>query len=341
MKETAHLEPVGAGRSVSAESGRDKMPGPSRVAEGKLKPGATTPLFRGLLHLRLERSSDTRLRFFQMRFGGGVSDLADRERLFDLPLNAQQARASERGGILGRARRGWNGQDEPDRWGAGHGRSGALHQADQLLEVLALEVTAQTADSSRGGVQLRPDGGVQPVEQVGHQEGLLARCEAQFVVENAVEQHGMEQAVQDIALQGEHRILPGQVNALRPEARGEEVKTLEPFDGQSVEQAGRQLEGLFAEGVSAKEFQGLALFGRRHNGVGRTAMGIADVVADVVNAADIFRGSEQGAVVLADGAADASAKDLVPFAGSGDFTFHRAPKLVDDPDYLAEIGQAV
>src|SRR2546426_10362340 len=160
MKEAARPDQVGTGRSVRQDAGL--KPGATTPLlrgllhlrlvwrqDAGLKPGATTPLLRGLLHLRLERSGDTRLRFFQMRFGGGVSDLAGRERLFDLPLNAEQARASERGGILGRARRRWNGQDDPDRRGACHRGSGALHQPGQLLEVLALEGTAQTADSSR------------------------------------------------------------------------------------------------------------------------------------------------------------------------------------------------
>src|SRR5713101_9301057 len=67
-------------------------------------------------------------------------------------------------------------------------------QADELLQMLALQVATQAGDFCRAAVQFRPDRVVQPVEQIGHCEWCFIWREAEFVVLNPRQGDRIEQA---------------------------------------------------------------------------------------------------------------------------------------------------
>ena len=164
--------------------------------------------------------------------------------------------------------------------------------------MLTLEVAAEAGDFAGAVIQLRPDGTVQAVEKVGHRERFLVRIEAQFVVLDARECDGVEEPVQDRALQIEHRIVPGIIDSGRVEQPINSAQGGQAFDGEFVKQRRGQLEVVFLEREMAEQLQRFALLVRSHRLVGQPAMRIADVVTVMVDATDEFGGGEQAAIIF-------------------------------------------
>ena len=97
----------------------------------------------------------------QVRGRRGVGDFPAAQHVVNLGLERCQARARKRGCVLGNGR-----------------LCRAECKADELLQMLALQVAAQAGDFCCAAVQFRPDRVVQPVEQIRHREWCFIRREA-------------------------------------------------------------------------------------------------------------------------------------------------------------------